>query len=139
MGVSSLFQLGSNILDQTAFATQSVKGVEIEALIVGLDSKDIAIRKKSFAQLSELGDTVEVCLKKQLAAADCSAEQRQKITLLLEAATERHIVETRALSVLEYIGTREARDLIDQLAAGAPETFLTNEAKLTANRMKKKW
>jgi hypothetical protein len=41
----------------------------------------------------------------------------------------------RAVEALEHIATPEARDLLDRLAAGAPEARLTREAKAALERL----
>jgi hypothetical protein len=42
---------------------------------------------------------------------------------------------TRTVEVLEWIGTPEARQLLDMLAQGAPEAQPTQEAKASLQRL----
>jgi hypothetical protein len=41
----------------------------------------------------------------------------------------------RALAVLEYLGTPQAREVLTALGRGAPEVFVTREARAAAERL----
>jgi len=42
----------------------------------------------------------------------------------------------RAVAVLEWVGTKEARELLDRLAGGLADARLTREAKAAADRLR---
>jgi hypothetical protein len=46
--------------------------------------------------------------------------------------------QARAVEVLEHIATPQAREVLRQLAAGAPGAWLTREAKAALERMERK-
>jgi hypothetical protein len=68
-------------------------------------------------------------------------ELRRQATRLLEKMTSlsnerlRHV---RAVEALEYMGTPEARKLLETVAKGAPEARLTHEAKASLERLSRK-
>src|SRR5262249_29949301 len=106
---------------------------ELHALIRDLDSDDFATREKATEALRRHGRLAAPALR----AADREAlplETRKRIeTLLGELATPapptneelRHI---RTTTVLERLRTPEADRLLQDLAGGAPEARLTQEA-----------
>jgi RNA polymerase sigma factor (sigma-70 family) len=91
-------------------------------------------------QLGKLEELAEPALRK--AAADsASAEVRRRAeTLLTKLETAVPAAGTvqalRAVEVLERIGTPEARQLLQTLAAGAPEALPTREAKGALERLR---
>ena len=86
--------------------------------------------------LERLGDAVEPHLR-QVLVGKPAAEVRRVIDLLLtglEGSAER-VRAARALEALEQAGTPEAKKLLGELARGAPDTWLTREAKATLERL----
>ena len=70
-----------------------------------------------------------------------SAEMRQAVQRLLDRLDEptSEVLRTiRALEVLEHIATPAARELLAELAKGAPGARLTDEAKASLARLKGK-
>jgi hypothetical protein len=68
-------------------------------------------------------------------------EVRQRLELLLEKPAiprPEGFRTLRALEVLEYIGTPEAPTILESLAKGAPEARLTEEARLSLDRLAKR-
>ena len=71
-----------------------------------------------------------------------SAEVRRRIEYLMEhmqssGESGERLKQTRALEVLEAMGTPAARALLDELAKGAADAWVTREAKATLERLGK--
>jgi hypothetical protein len=71
-------------------------------------------------------------------------EVRQRVTQLLKrlqmAFTQpQQMQRRRAVEVLEHIGTPEARQLLEKIAHGAPEALLTQEVKVSLERLAKRF
>ncbi len=109
-------------------------------LIADLDSDAFAKRQQAERDLGKLEEMAEPALRK--AAADStSPEVRRRAEALLarlESAVPAAgtVQALRAAEVLERIGTPEARQLLQHLAAGAPEALLTREAKSALERLR---
>ena len=74
---------------------------------------------------------------------DPSPEARRRIGKLLDAlagpvTAGEALRVLRAVEVLEYIGTPEAQAVLKELAQGAPEARLTQEAKAALDRLAKR-
>jgi RNA polymerase sigma factor (sigma-70 family) len=113
----------------------------VRALIAKLDAPAFSDREAAAKELSRLGDAAVPDLKQALAGSP-SAEQKERIERLLSAADARfpesgdRLRAVRAVGVLEWIGTSEARALLRELAAGVDRARLTREAKAAAERLR---
>lgn len=107
-------------------------------LLADLDSDRFEVRDKATRQIESIGELAEPALRKALAGKP-SLELRRRVEQLLDDVQPSHSREQmralRAVEVLEYIGTPEARRLLDTLADGAPEARLTREAKASLARL----
>jgi WD40 repeat protein len=124
------------LLEGRLRAVPAADAKRVAQLLADLDSDAFETRDRAARELQELGDTAEPPLRRALAGKP-SAEVRRAIgTLLsgLEGGEERRRAR-RALEVLEYVGTAEARQLLRGLAKGAPEAWLTREAQAAAERL----
>jgi WD40 repeat protein len=106
---------------------------------LGHDQK--AMRDQATAELERLGQAAEPALRKALAAKP-SAEARKRLEWLLGELrgldpTPDMRLARRAAELLERIGTPQARQLLGELASGAPEAWLTQEASLALQRLAK--
>jgi WD40 repeat protein len=115
---------------------------KIAKLIADLDSDQFALRQKASDELEKVSDSATPLLRKALEA-DPSPEARKRLKNLLAKATAytpigESLRSIRAIEVLEMIATPEARQLVQKLAAGAPETRLTREAKAALDRLAKR-
>ncbi|HKB03654.1 MAG TPA: hypothetical protein VKD90_15630, partial [Gemmataceae bacterium] len=112
----------------------------VRALIAKLDGSAFASREAAAKELSRLGDVAVTDLKRALAGSS-SAEQKQRIERLLAEADARfpesadRLRAVRAVGVIEWIGTPEARALLTALAAGDDGARLSCEAKAAAERL----
>jgi RNA polymerase sigma factor (sigma-70 family) len=103
-------------------------------LIAQLDAEDFATRNKASAELAALGFGAEAALRQALARG-LPPEARRRARELLGGLgrSAEWLRTTRALGVLERAGAREA---LKELAGGAPEARLTQEAKAALVRLR---
>jgi RNA polymerase sigma factor (sigma-70 family) len=110
---------------------------KIDQLIVDLGNNRFQTRKAAIEELERLAETVEPTLSRALAAKP-SLEVRKRIEALLTRLSTGMSPEalraTRAVEVLERIGSAEARKLLQSLASGFPDATLTLEAKRALDR-----
>jgi RNA polymerase sigma factor (sigma-70 family) len=109
----------------------------VAQLIADLDSEKFQVRQKATEELSKLGDAAAPALRQALESKP-SLEMRRRLQQLLDQTrdwTAERLRDHRAIQALEHIGTRQARDVLERLASGAPESFRTEEAKTTLARL----
>jgi RNA polymerase sigma factor (sigma-70 family) len=111
----------------------------LRRLLAGLDDDDYEGREKATKALEKLGEQAEPELRKALAGKP-SAEVRQRCQYLLDrlkpdAPSAERLRQGRALEVLEAMRTPEAKKLLEVLAKGAPQAWLTREAREALGRM----
>jgi len=112
-------------------------------LIADLESAQFKVREKASKELGNGGTTAVAALKHALKG-NRTVEFRRRAEALLSkleaqgALTPEQGRQQRALAVLEILGTAEARQLLDQLAAGAPEAWLTQEAQAARQRLQER-
>jgi WD40 repeat protein len=111
----------------------------IAKLISDLDNDDFETRENATKELAKIGAVAEPLLKKALEGKP-SEEARRRLDSLLPdgkapVTSAEGLRELRALMVLERIGSRQARDLVGDLAKGAPAALLTGQAKLALERL----
>jgi WD40 repeat protein len=120
----------------------TLEAEQIGRWIADLDDDRFAVRDKAFRELAALGDRAEPALRRLLAGRP-SPEARHRVEQLL-AKTGGPIVapdvlrELRAVEVLERIATPEARRLLAEIAAGAADARLTEEAKASVERLNRR-
>jgi WD40 repeat protein len=111
----------------------------VKALIADLDDDDFTARERATADLREYGPVVAAALR-EVVAKPSSDEARHRAEGLLREVESgvippRELRALRAVEVLEWIATREARDRLLELAKGAPDARLTREAAATCKRL----
>src|SRR5262249_39362739 len=103
----------------------------VRRLIADLDDAKFATRSAAQAELSKLGAAAAEPLREALARA-ASAEQRDRLNKLLDeiksAAQPTAIRNRRAVSVLSWIGSTEARTLLEEWAKADPNRPLGGPA-----------
>ena len=112
---------------------------QITSYITDLESDQFAVRQKATVELEKSGEQAEAALRKKLADKP-AAEVRQRIEQLLskieqEQLPPESIRAVRAVEVLEYIGSPEAKAVLETLAGGAEGARLTKEAKASLARL----
>jgi RNA polymerase sigma factor (sigma-70 family) len=111
----------------------------IGRLLADLDSSRFTTRTAASRELEQLGTQAEAALREALQRKPSPEAQRgievllAKLSILIQ--DPRLLRAIRAVLVLEQIATPEARRLLNQLAKGAPEARLTQEAKRTLDRL----
>src|SRR5262249_20164134 len=120
-----------------------VSSVPIDQWIAQLDDKVFAVRQKATAELSSHAEQAEPALRRALARLP-SLEATRRIERLLaqisraESQPPADLVRAvRAIEVLERIGTAEAQAILTNLARGAPDAWVTREARSSVERLAK--
>jgi WD40 repeat protein len=114
-------------------------GKKVRQLIDDLDSDTFELREKAFKGLKDSEDSATPILREALNRQP-SPEVHRRLRMLLSRPpglvtgpeTLRGI---RAIQVLEQVATPQARQLLEDLAKGAPAGRLTREAKAALNRI----
>jgi WD40 repeat protein len=112
----------------------------IEKLARDLDDDDFATRQGATEELERVGDPAAAALKKvyEDGSAEASSRARRLLDLLeARAGSERRLRELRGVEVLERLGGREARAILEALAKGADEAALTRDARAALARLPK--
>src|SRR5262249_25848671 len=107
----------------------------IERLIAELDDDVFEVREKASKELVAAGKGAEPLLRKALEkgpAVEAGRRLRALLDALSQPASQRP---ARAASVLEQIGTPEARRLLERLADNAAEAELRQEAQAALQRL----
>jgi dipeptidyl aminopeptidase/acylaminoacyl peptidase len=111
----------------------------LRRLIDNLDAQHFAVRQKATDELEKLGRLAEPALRLVLEDHP-TLEVLQRVERLrtrLQSAPPslEQLFAERAVEVLEQIGTKEARVLLESLGRGSPESWLTREAKEALQRL----
>jgi hypothetical protein len=113
----------------------------LASLIAELESSRFEQRRQAQAELQALGDLAEPALRKALAEGPpLSLRQRldRLLSLLGKAPPAEKLREVRAVEVLEWIGSAEAQQVLQELADGTPAGRLTREASNARQRLSKR-
>jgi RNA polymerase sigma factor (sigma-70 family) len=112
---------------------------QVERWLAGLDSDNFAERVEATRRLGRQGDRVEGALRRLLAG-NPSAEARRRAEEVLAViegpvSDAERLRQIRGMEVLERVGKGEARELLNALAEGDPETGLTRDAAAALRRL----
>jgi WD40 repeat protein len=112
---------------------------QVPKLIDDLTSKSFTTREKAMTRLEELGDLSQPLLEDRLTK-PASLELQMRTRLVLDRIQKKvqagaYLRPSRAVEVLELIGTPPAREVLAALANGAPEARLTQEARAAVKRL----
>jgi hypothetical protein len=111
---------------------------EAARLIDDLDSDRFAVRREAAEALARGGDSAVTALRRALQGTPTAEVRRQAVRLLevlAERVTPDQVRTLRALEVLEYLGTMEARQVLQVLALGLPEAPITQDARAVLGRL----
>jgi RNA polymerase sigma factor (sigma-70 family) len=123
----------------------SVDRPRLARLIADLDNSRFAVRRKATADLERLGELAERALLRALESVP-SLEVRRRIEQLLgriakqrgRAPSPERLRTVRTVELLEQTGTAQARQVLEALARGTPEAWLTQEAKASLERLRRR-
>jgi WD40 repeat protein len=120
-------------------AERGFTDADLARWIADLDADDFDRREEATKALRRVGPVAEEALRKALEA-NPSAEKKARLLELHEAAElgaprPELVRPTRALEVLERVGTPEAKQVLEELAKGDPDAQLTRDAKATLDRL----
>lgn len=141
-GHAALWTLAGGGEQSVAFLSEHLRPATVDVerirrLIGDLDSDRFAVREAATQALEQLGSEAHPAMRQALEAKP-SLEVRQRLQALLAGPkTVRSpaiVRQIRAVQVLEWIGSREARRHLQTLSDGAPEAHLTREAKAALER-----
>jgi len=115
--------------------------LRIPRLIGELDSDKFAMREKAVEELRRYQSVAELELRKALADKP-SLEMTRRIEALLAPLRSPLLVSpdetlrtVRALQILEHVGTPEARNLLELIRTGCPQTREAREAQAALLRL----
>lgn len=113
----------------------------LQALLADLDSDEFAVRQKASNELEKAGEQALPVYRKALEGKP-SLETRRRLEDLLAKAQRswddlsgERLRSLRAIQTLELAGTKEAREVLEMLAAGAEGARLSEEAKAALKRL----
>lgn len=105
--------------------------------VADLEAKKFADRDRAMRELEKAGELAEeslrAALKKELSF-DAHRRVEQLLNRLTETPSPDRLRTLRAVEVLENSGAPQARELLEELAKGAPELLVTREAKAALGR-----
>jgi RNA polymerase sigma factor (sigma-70 family) len=118
---------------------------QVERLIKDLDSDDFAIREKAAGDLAKHGEQAASFFRKALSD-DPSAEVRRRLESILKMLDDEaakppvgeRLKQLRILELLNRIGKPEAVELLRTVAKGAPDAWLTVQAKNALDRVERR-
>jgi WD40 repeat protein len=112
---------------------------QIAQLVAELEHNRFQVRQRATADLEALGELAIPSLRAVLAGQPTLEVRRRVSDLLRSLQTPllppRRLREARAVAVLEYANTSEARRLLQNLADGAPEALVTQHARAALERL----
>jgi hypothetical protein len=113
-------------------------GAQIRKWVAELDDRRFAVREMALVELKRAGHQAWPALRKVLQGKP-SLELRMRVMQLLGEADRpfpngERLRQTRSLELLERMGTPEARRLLEEIADGAPDAWLTLEAQAALRR-----
>jgi hypothetical protein len=119
-----------------------VDGERIHQFIVDLDHDEFMVREEASRELEKLGKLADPALRKTFKDPP-SLEVRRRVERLLEKLDGPLLAPdlvrlVRSLEVLEHIGSSEAQKTLQSLARGAPDAWLTQEAKASLERLSRR-
>jgi hypothetical protein len=129
-----------SLLRQELHPATEVDAKRIDELIADLDNNQFDVRQRSTTELEALGELAVPAMKKALEAGP-SAEVRRHLERLVarlagnQTPSGKTLRIVRAMEVLERLDSSDSRLLLEALAKGAEQAWLTREAKSSLDRL----
>lgn len=146
MAFAAMRKLAARPEPALRIAGERLKAVEpidpqwVAARLRDLDHQKFAERERATRELGAGGDRVATAVEKFLAAkpsAEAGGRAEKVLAMIRGHVPAGEAVQSlRALEVLEWIGTAEAKELVENLAKGAEGVPLTEEARRSLKRWK---
>jgi RNA polymerase sigma factor (sigma-70 family) len=108
---------------------------EVAKLIADLDGSSIEQREVAARRLEKLGESADAAVRKALTA-NPSLELQRRLEKVLEAGQKDVFRRLRAIEAIEQIGTPEAQQALEALAADSPNPRIANAAAGAIGRQK---
>lgn len=115
---------------------ERIDKARLQRLLTDLDAEEFAVREKADEELARLGESVELALHRHLEGKP-SVEVRRRLVKILEGLAHsgpQHWRRVRMLELLEQMDTPESRHYLEELAGGAADAWLTEQAKEAVGR-----
>lgn len=127
------------LLDKHLHAVQAVSDQHLAELVRDLDGESFAAREAATQELRSLGEQADAALSQTLKNHP-PLEVRRRIDALLEERRARpyapeELQRCRAVLALEWIGSAEARRLLQRLAAGTARVSHVSDARAALKRL----
>ncbi|MHB1423975.1 MAG: sigma-70 family RNA polymerase sigma factor [Gemmataceae bacterium] len=130
-----------SLLHRRLRPVESVDEKHLQRQIADLDADAFAVRESATEDLRKAGELAESALRKALASRP-TLEMSRRVQGLLDDIAQHHwrpspkvLRQSRAVEVLERIGTSEARRMLETLGGGGADARLTQEAKASLARL----
>jgi WD40 repeat protein len=131
------------LLKESLQPEPGLDAVRIARLIRDLGSNRFAVREKASAALRKYGRVVEPALRAAVTKSDLSLELRRRVETILRQMkgallTPGQVRTRRALTVLEWLGTSEARQVLETLSRGGEGLLMTHDARAALARLERR-
>ncbi len=124
-------------LDGRLKRVEPVSPKELGRFMALLDDDEYEVRERASRRLASLGRVAEAELRAELRRKTTPEVRRRVKELLrrLETVDAQQLRVLRCIEVLERVGTRRARRVLERLASGAPGALETHDAREALARM----
>ncbi len=148
LAYAAIWSLAADPEGTTAFLRERLRpaprleAARVRRLVGELASDEFKVRDRAEHELEELGEGVLAELRSALAGAT-DLEARRRLDRLIErldppVPPTRLLQALRAIEILELMGTKEARQLLQGLAEGGDEARVTREARASLQRLERR-
>jgi WD40 repeat protein len=132
-------QSTASMLKQKLAPVKPEEIAQVRAKIDELESDKFKLREAAMMELANLREFAEVQLERVLAGSP-TLEMRYRVEVLLQklaklSPSPQRLQQERALLVLQWLRTAEAKRLLEALAQGAPEAWVTQQAEAACRRL----
>jgi len=119
---------------------QSLSTDQFARYMQRLDSKQFSVREMAMRELQSFDELVEPLIRNTLLKSP-TPEVRRRLQELLDRISSLHtkrLLSERAVAILEYIDSLEARSTLAELASGPAAAYVTQDAKRALQRSRQR-